>query len=116
MHSLIVENDLVSSTLLKSIMKKYGTTDVLMERTAVLPAFGKAHRDRKPYDVICLDIMLPGIDSQEILKRLRVWENGQGISGLDSVKTIMMTALDDNRNIMEAFRCQYEGYIVKPVN
>lgn len=35
--------------------------------------------------------------------------------GLDGVKIIMITVLDDNKNIIESFRAQCEGYIVKPI-
>lgn len=115
MHFLIVEDDVVSSTLLQNLLREFGTTVSVMTGTEVLPTFEKAHVDQRPFDLICLDIMLPGMDGQSILKKIREWEEEHGILGLDSVKVIMITALNDRHNILEAFRSQCEGYIVKPI-
>lgn len=115
MHILIVEDDVISSTLLERLLKEYGTTDTVMTGTEVLPTFEKAQTENNPFDLICLDIMLPGMDGQEILKKIREWEEQHNIHGLDGVKVIMITALNDRHNILEAFRSQCEGYIVKPI-
>jgi len=115
MRILIVEDDPVSNTLLASILEKYGITHSIATGNDVVPEFVKAHETDQPYDLICLDIMLPGLDGQAILKQIRSWEEQRGILGLDGVKIIMMTALSDRFNIMEAFRSQCEGYIVKPI-
>lgn len=115
MHILIVEDDPVSNMLLTSIMDKYGSTASVQSGTDVVPRFISAHEEQQPFDLICLDIMLPGMDGQEILKQLRLWEEKHGILGYDGVKIIMITALSDRFNIMEAFRSQCEGYIVKPI-
>lgn len=115
MHILVVEDDVISSTLLQSLLKPYGTTVSVMTGNEVLPTFEKAQNEKQPFDLICLDIMLPGMDGQEILKKIRTWEEKQGILGLDGVKVIMITALNDRHNILEAFRSQCEGYIVKPI-
>ena len=36
--------------------------------------------------------------------------------GSDGVKIIMTTALDDKKNILEAFRSQCEAYLTKPIH
>jgi two-component system, chemotaxis family, chemotaxis protein CheY len=115
MHFLIVEDDVVSGTLLRNLLQEYGTAVSIMTGTEVLSTFEKAHVDQHPFDLICLDIMLPGPDGQSILKKIREWEEQHGILGLDGVKVIMITALNDRHNILEAFRSQCEGYIVKPI-
>jgi len=115
MRILIVEDDPVSNTLLTAMLTKYGETNSLQTGNGVVAEFVAAHEQHRPYDLICLDIMLPGMDGQEILKQIRLWEKEQGVLGLDGVKIIMITALSDRFNIMEAFRSQCEGYIVKPI-
>ena len=115
MHILIVEDDVISGTLLENLLKPHGTTVSVMTGNEVLPTFEKARNEKQPFDLICLDIMLPGMDGQSILKKIREWEEQHGILGLDGVKVIMITALNDRHNILEAFRSQCEGYIVKPI-
>ncbi|HMK65399.1 MAG TPA: response regulator, partial [Thermodesulfobacteriota bacterium] len=69
-------------------------------------------KELKPYDLICLDIMMPEMDGQELLKKICSAESDMGVP---EVKIIMTTALDDSKNIMTAFRNQCEAYLVKPI-
>lgn len=50
----------------------------------------------------------------EELEAIRQMENEHGIAGLDSVKVIMTTALDDSRSVMGAFKTGGEAYLIKP--
>jgi len=115
MKSLVVEDDLTSRELLQTILDRYGPSYGEGDGILALDTFIGAHEHGAPYDLVCLDIMLPNMDGQEILKRIREWEGERGILGLDGVKIIMTTGLDDSNTILTAFRSQCEGYIVKPV-
>jgi two-component system chemotaxis response regulator CheY len=115
MNMLIVEDDPVSGTLLKAILSPYGSCDSTADGLTAVRSFEGALKNKKPYDLICLDIMLPDLSGQEALKRIRELESARGIAGLDRVKIIMVTALGDGKNVMAAFRSQCEGYIVKPI-
>jgi len=115
MNILIVEDDSVSSLLLKTVLSHYGTCRVAEDGKLALQFFREAIAEKKPYDLVCLDIMLPGLDGRDVLKQIRAIEDTYGIAGLDGVKIIMITALSDNRTIMEAFRSQCEAYILKPI-
>ena len=115
MKTLIVEDDPISSLLLHKIMVQFGTADTAENGKSAFEQFDSAWQTNTPYDLICLDIMLPDIDGQEILKRLRKRETQRGIEGLDGAKIVMITALGDKTSIFEAFRSQCEGYIIKPI-
>jgi len=79
-------------------------------------AFKDALKQGDPYDLICLDIMMPQMDGHQALEAIRQIESEHGISGgLDSVKVIMTTVLDDPKNVMKSFREGCEGYVVKPI-
>lgn len=60
-------------------------------------------------DVILLDIMMPGIDGFEVLKRLKKDRRTM------SIPVIMLTAKDDEESKDEAIGSYCEEYIVKPV-
>jgi two-component system, chemotaxis family, chemotaxis protein CheY len=115
MNILIVEDDSVSSTLIGAILAPYGTCQTVGDGKLAVAAFRNALISHTPYDLICLDIMLPEFDGQYVLRQFRKMEAEHSIGGLDGAKVIMITALGDRRNIIEAFRSQCEGYIVKPI-
>ena len=62
---------------------------------------------RHPADVVLLDLMLPGIDGYECIKRLR----------RDSdVPIVVISARDDKDDIVEALEAGADDYLVKPVS
>jgi two-component system chemotaxis response regulator CheY len=115
MKILIVEDDFISGTVLKAILTPYGQCDIAGDGSAGVTSFNDALASGNPYALVCLDIMLPKLDGQNVLKEIRRKEEQMGIKGLDGVKIVMMTALSDNTNIIDAFKSQCEGYIIKPV-
>ena len=116
MKSLIVDDDFFARKILQSIFTGYGECHVAVDGEEAILAFEQALSENTPYDCICLDIMMPNMDGQEVLKKIREIESGRGILGSDAVRIIMTTALDDKTNIMKAFREQCEGYLVKPIS
>ena len=117
MKILIAEDDFVSRTLLQEMMNIYGTSHVASNGKEALDAFADMLDSDKPYELICLDIMMPVMDGQEALKEIRELEHKKGIGGSDAVKIIMTTALDDPQNIMQALiKGGCDGYLTKPIN
>ena len=62
-----------------------------------------ALEDKQPYDLICLDVMMPVMDGYQVLNTIRNMEKQRGIEGDDRVKIVMMTALNEQKNVRKAF-------------
>ena len=115
MNTLIVDDDFLCRKLLQNILSPYGECDIAMDGEEAISAFEMALEEGNPYDLICLDIMMPNLDGQQALKRIRQIEDKKRIQGLDCVKIIMVSALKDGRNILTAFKEGCETYLIKPV-
>ncbi|TLS53058.1 response regulator transcription factor [Paenibacillus antri] len=59
----------------------------------------------KDYDLILLDVMLPGIDGVEVCSRLRVQK---------ATPVIMLTAKGEEANRVQGFEVGVDDYVVKP--
>jgi two-component system chemotaxis response regulator CheY len=112
---LIVEDELTSRELLKVILEPYGTVETVADGIEAMKAFNLAMASQ-PYDLICLDIMLPKLNGQQVLKGIRKIEGDKGILGPDAVKIIMISALGDFESVTEAFSSQCTSYITKPID
>ncbi|ORC36506.1 response regulator [Marispirochaeta aestuarii] len=115
MKILIVEDDFASRKLMQKYLSPYGICEVVVDGEEAVLAFSESLENDDPFDLVCLDIMLPKKDGQQVLKSIRNLEASRGIEGSEGVKVIMTTALGDAENIMSAFRSQCEGYLTKPV-
>lgn len=116
MRILIVEDDLAGRKLLQKFLEKYGECDVVVDGLEALDAFLMAIKEEKPYDLICLDIMMPKLDGLKTLKAMRDIEIQKGIPESDKVKIIMTTALNDKKTVMEAYDSGCEAYAWKPID
>ncbi len=116
MRSLVAEDDFTSRKLLQRFLAAHGECDAAADGAEAVDAFQAALEGGEKYDLVCLDIMMPKKDGQEVLKDIRRIEEENGIRGLDCAKVIMTTALSDSKNVMEAFRSQSDAYIEKPVD
>ena len=117
MKTLIVEDDFLSRSLLSTLLSEYGVCHVAVNGQEALVAVEKGFVENEPYTLICLDIMMPVMDGQQTLQEIRKMEERYGIAGGDTTKVIMVTAADDAKNIMKAFRQgQCEAYLTKPLD
>jgi len=116
MKTLVVEDDFVSRRLVQRLVEKFGDCDIAINGIEAIKAFELASKEERPYDLVCMDIMMPEMDGHEALKRIREIELTNGIMPGDGVKVIMVSALDDAKNVLQSFKEQCEGYITKPVD
>jgi len=67
----------------------------------------EAHRKfyENNYQLVVLDIMLPGMDGHELLREFRKMNN---------TPILMMTALADDENQIKAFDAEADDYVTKP--
>lgn len=115
MNILIVEDDFVCRKVLQKMLVSYGEVEIAVDGNEALEAFRLTQENGETYDLICLDVMMPGMDGHEVLAQIRKTEEVAGIGGLDRVKIMMTTALGDSRNIMKAFGSQCDAYLTKPI-
>jgi two-component system chemotaxis response regulator CheY len=116
MRILIAEDDLASRKFMSKFLSAYGECDLTIDGMEALEAFMMAWDEGKPYDLICLDIMMPNLDGEKTLKMIRDIEKQKGIDDSSRVKIIMTTALNDTDRVFNAFETGCEAYASKPIN
>jgi two-component system chemotaxis response regulator CheY len=128
LNILVVEDDFLSRQTLISMLKPLGTCDVAFNGKEAVEAFATAIDDH-PYDLVCMDIMMPEVDGFEAVKQIRsaemlaaikkLKESGakEDFHELKDAVVIMTSALDDPDNYINAcYRCGANAYLVKPIH
>lgn len=116
MKILIAEDELISRRFISKFMEKYGHCDITVDGSEAIEVFEMALLEGSPYDLVCLDIMMPEVDGLQALRKIRKLEKEHGVTEEKKVKIIMTTALNDVENIQFAFQHGSEGYAVKPID
>lgn len=116
MKILIAEDDLISRKFLSKFLSQYGECDVVVDGFEALDAFLISLKDNKPYDLICLDIMMPKVDGVKVLKVIRDLEAQKGVLPENHVKVIMTTALAEAQYVKHSFEIGCEAYAAKPID
>lgn len=116
MKILVVEDEFASRKLLTTLLSDYGQCDTAVDGVECVKLFQDALNSGKPYDLVCLDIMMPHKDGHQALKEIRAIEKERGIKPSGEAKVIMVTALNDPTTVVKAY---YKGgvnaYLPKPI-
>ena len=115
MKTLIVDDDELSLMLMSDILSPYGTYDTANNGIEAIALFEKALAGGTPYNLICLDILMPEMDGNQVLKQIRSIEDSRGIATPDAVKIIMVTSESDVDIILKAYNIRCDVYVTKPI-
>ena len=102
MHILIVEDKRSLSKVLRTSLEEKGHTVVL----SFDGIDGLAQAESSHFDIMVLDIMLPGIDGLEVIRRLR--------KGKHQLPVLALTARDTVGDIVAALDLGVDDYLTKP--
>ncbi len=116
MRILIAEDDLTSRKFLFKFLSQYGECDLVVDGLEALDAFLISVKEEKPYELICLDIMMPKVDGVKVLKNIRDYEVQKGIAHERRSKIIMTTALAETSFVRNAFDVGCDAYAAKPID
>lgn len=116
MKILLAEDDFATRKFMSDFLSKYGECDVTVDGMEAVDAFMMALEDGAPYDLVCLDIMMPVMDGYQALMGIRSLEKERGIDSANGVKVIMATALNDEKNVKMAFDLGCTIYSGKPID
>ena len=105
MRALLVDDDHELARLLRDYLAPHGVSvDHVEEGVGAIERIGTA---AVPYDIVLLDVMLPGIDGFEVCRRIRARHD---------VPIVMLTARGDDADRVVGLEIGADDYLPKPFN
>jgi two-component system chemotaxis response regulator CheY len=109
MRVLIIEDIVTYQRFLERVFNGKAECDFANNGDEGMATFLKAHKEGNPYDLIFLDVMMPGMNGFEILENIRKVEGDQ-----KKTKIIMTTSLADTNSVTKAMQLGCDSYLIKP--
>ena len=116
LRTLLVEDDFTSRLVLQTFLSRYGDCHIAVNGREAVEAFRGALDKGLPYDLVCMDIMMPVMDGREAVRQVRALEEARGILSTSGVKIIMTTAVEDIKEVIQCFRELCDAYLTKPID
>jgi len=115
MKTLVIDDDASSRNIFKISMEKFGECHLASTGVKGIEKFKNAFISGNSYDLVVVDIILPDMNGNEILKIIRTEEDMCKISDFFRTKVIMTTSLDDdeNRELAASLTFGMEAYYPK---
>ncbi|MEO5338961.1 MAG: response regulator [Magnetococcus sp. MYC-9] len=120
LKTLIVDDHPASILLLQDMLTAHCECFAATGGAQAIALFTKAMQDSKPFDIVLLDIDMPGMSGIEALKEIRLRElqwKKQNLLFEDHkfARIIMQTASDNPQDLFDAYlKGKCNGYINKP--
>src|SRR5580658_8208816 len=105
MRVLLVDDDRELAALLREYLGPHGVSvDHVDEGAGAVDRIASA---REPYDIVLLDVMLPGIDGFEVCRRIRAQSD---------LPIVMLTARGEDADRVVGLEIGADDYLPKPFN
>ncbi|MBY0532425.1 MAG: response regulator [Xanthobacteraceae bacterium] len=109
---LVAEDNDINALLVQALLARMGhRVTVVADGAVAVNAVASAHTMGAPYDVVLMDLHLPGMDGLEATRRIRAFGGASG-----KIPVIALTAnafAEDRANCLAA---GMNGFVVKPVD
>lgn len=114
MKTLIVDDNIVNRSSMQKIMEDMGISECAINGQEAIEMFKLHLEHSKPFDLVLLDIVMPGMDGIKVLKALRDLEQEQNVEPEKRSKILMVTSHSHKDVVLAALKSGCDGYIVKP--
>jgi two-component system chemotaxis response regulator CheY len=116
MRTLVVEDELTSRLMMQSVLCGYGECHSAVDGEEALEAVRMAMDCSRTYDLICMDIKMPGMSGVEAVRQIRGIEERHGVLSTRGAKILMATALESPQDVIQSFKALCDEYLVKPID
>lgn len=116
MKILILDDELVSRAKMEVLMSTFGKCITVQDGQQAILEFKRAWEMGVPFNLVTLDIEMPGISGEQVLAQIREYETQAAVAPEKRALIFMVTGLSGKEQVLKCLSCGCQDYIVKPFN
>ncbi len=112
---LVVDDDRPALLYVSALLGAYSDVACAGNGSDAVARFTSALEQGEPFDAVVMDIMMPGMDGMEAVRRMRGMEAERGIAEESRTRVIMLSCLHDQEHLLAAqYEAGADAYLTKP--
>lgn len=112
---LVVDDNAINRLFLERVLGAFGECSCASNGLDGIKLFARALDEGRPYQLICLDISMSGVDGLDTLARMREIEADRGIVRHACCRIVMVTGMGDEAIVKRAALLS-DAYLLKPID
>jgi DNA-binding NarL/FixJ family response regulator len=113
MRSLVIDDEPIARLQLRLLLESRGPVDEAPDAIAGLQRIRDAIADNDPFDLVCIDLSMPGPSGIDAIKMVK--DVDQKLRRGQHTNVVVVTASDDQKDMRAALQQHVDGYLLKPV-
>lgn len=113
MRSLVIDDEPIARLQLRLLLESRGPVDEAPDAIAGLQRIRDAIADNDPFDLVCIDLSMPGPSGIDAIKMVK--DVDQKLRRGKHTNVVVVTASDDQKDMRAALQQHVDGYLLKPV-
>jgi PAS domain S-box-containing protein len=111
---LVAEDNEINALLTRSLLARMGHRSIVQQSgAAVLESWNRARDAGVPYDLVLMDLHMPGLDGLEAARRIRATEAEQGARRTPIIALTANAFAEDREACLDA---GMDGFLTKPLD
>ncbi len=113
MNCLIVDDNPINRKVLLEYLAAYGNCDVAGNGLEAVEQFEAELTTGEPYDLILLDLMMPKMNGQNAMRKIRDIERKNNVQVREQVVIIIVTAVSSPKDMLMMSGCDRNTDVLK---
>jgi DNA-binding NarL/FixJ family response regulator len=113
MRCLVIDDEPIARLQLRLLLESHGRVDEAPDAIAGLQRIRDAIADNDPFDLVCMDLSMPGPSGIDAIKMVK--DVDQKLRRGKHTNVVVVTASDDQKDMRAALQQHVDGYLLKPV-
>lgn len=113
MRCLVIDDEPIARLQLRLLLESRGPVDEAPDAIAGLQRIRDAIADNDPFDLVCIDLSMPGPSGIDAIKMIK--DVDQKLRRGKHTNVVVVTASDDQKDMRAALHQHVDGYLLKPV-